>query len=43
MSVFSEVGSLFSKVGEGECEALVFGWGNGDSSLFPVDYRVHRF
>ena len=31
--VLREIGSLFGKVGEGEGEALVFGWGNSDSVL----------
>ena len=41
--VLREIGSLFSKVGKGEGEALVLCWGNGDSALFPIDNWVHRF
>ena len=39
--VLREIGSAFSEVGEGEGEALVFCWGNGDGALFPVDYWVY--
>ena len=28
---------------EGECESLVFGWGDGDGPIFLVDYRVYSF
>ena len=41
--VFREIGSSLGKVGEGEGEALVFCWGNGDSALFPIDNWVHHF
>ena len=41
--VLGEVGSAFSEVGEGECKALVFWWGNGDGSLFPIYDWVYCF
>ena len=41
--VLREIGSLFGKVGEGEGEALVLCWGNGDGALFPIDNWIHRF
>ena len=41
--VLREIGSSFGKVGEGEGETLVFGWGNSDSALFPIDNWVHHF
>ena len=41
--VFREVGGLFGKVGKGEGKALVFGRGNGDSALFPIDNWIHHF
>ena len=43
VGVLREIGSLFGKVGEGEGETLVFGWGNSDGALFPIDNWVHRF
>ena len=43
VGVLREIGSSFGKVGEGEGEALVFSWGNGDGALFPIDNWVHRF
>ena len=30
-------------MGKGECKALVFCWGNGDSSLFPINDWVYSF
>ena len=30
-------------MGKGECKTLVFCWGNGDCSLFPIDNRVYSF
>ena len=41
--VLREIGSSFSKVGEGEGEALISCWGNGDSAFFPIDNWVHCF
>ena len=43
VGVLSEIRSAFCKVGEGECKALVFCWGNGDGSIFPVNNRVYYF
>ena len=43
MGVLREIGSVFGKVGEGECKALVLCWGNDDGALFPVDNWVYRF
>ena len=43
VGVLREVGGSFSKVGEGEGKALVFGQGNGDGALFPIDNWIHCF
>ena len=40
--VLGEIGSAFSKMGEGEGKTLVLCWGNGDGALFPVDNWVYH-